>query len=142
MTDDLEEFKTFLPKYLSTDAQANLFSELKQFPDNINGRLYTSQLVDQPNLFQGDGIASLWVADLPNEKIGKTRVMVLSNSCDISLENKKLLGPRMLYCPIISFTKYQVLARDNLSSGTNLAQHLDEIRKQRGWRQLEFTSEG
>src|SRR5208283_5272867 len=111
MTDQFEDFKKYLPQYLSTDAQAKLFAELGQFPNNIDTRFYTNKLQNEPNIFQGDGLPSLWVADLPTEKIGKARVMVLSNSCDISPENKRFLGPRLLYCPIISVSKLQTVLK-------------------------------
>lgn len=133
MTEWFDEFKSYLPKYLSTAAKESLFAELSQFPDNIDSRVYTFRLRDEPTLFQGDGLASLWVADLPSPTIGKVRVMVLSNSCDIAQGNKRLFGPRLLYCPIISFAKYESLlrAQERLQSGFDRAGHLDAIRKQR-----------
>lgn len=133
MTEWFEDYKTYLPKYLSAEAQKNLFVELSQFPSNIDGRLYTIGLQNEQTLFQGDGLASLWVADLPNASIAKTRVMVLSNSCDITQENKHLLGPRLLYCPIISLPKYEnvLRAERGLPEGFSLGGHLDAVRKQR-----------
>jgi len=133
MNDWFEDVKAYLPKYLSTEATANLFAELKQFPDNIDSRLYTIRLRDEPTLFQGDGLADLWVADLPNTTIGKTRVVILSNSCDIARDNKRLLGHRLLYCPIISLAKYENLlqTQGQLPPGFDPVGHLDAIRKQR-----------
>lgn len=130
MTDWLEDFKTYLPKHLSTEAQSNLFAELAQFPPNIDARLYTNRLRNDPHIFQGDGLAALWVADLPSQRIEKARVMVLSNTCDIAPENKRLLGPRLLYCPIISFTKYENLVKAQANQ-PDPRQHLDDIRMQR-----------
>jgi len=133
MTEEFDDFKTHLPDYLTGAAQKELFEQLKQFPENIDARLYTQKLEADATLFQGDGLNSLWVADLPNEKIGLARVMVLSNTCDINPENKRLLGPRILYCPIISFTKYQkLLATEGaLSEKVDAKDHFDSIRKQR-----------
>ena len=133
MTEWFEDFGIYLPKYLSTAAQENLFLELRQFPDNIDGRLYTIALQGERTLFQGDGLASLWVADLPGATIGKARVMVLSNSCDIAHDSGRLLGPRLLYCPIISFAKYEAMlqAQEHLRSRFDAAGHLDAIRRQR-----------
>ena len=132
MTEWFEDLKTYLPKYLSVEAQTNLFAELSQFPNNIDGRLYTLRLLNEMSLFQGDGLASLWVADLPNDRIDKARVMVLSNTCDISPGNRRLLGPRILYCPIISFPKYENLIRTYraLPADFNPSGHCDAIRKQ------------
>lgn len=131
MTEWHENFKIYLPKYLSVEAQASLFTELSQFPSNIDSRLYTMRLQQEPTLFQGDGLAGLWVADLPSQKIDRARVMVLSNTCDIAPDNKRLLGPRLLYCPVISFSKYEKLVRaqQNLPS-FDPSGHLDAIRNQ------------
>jgi hypothetical protein len=128
----VEDFKTYLPKYLSTDAQTKLFAELSQFPNNIDSRIYTTRLRDEPTIYQGDGLASLWVADLPSERIGKARVMVLSNTCDITPDNRYLLGPRLLYCPIVTVSKLAALLRasPNLATGFDLESYLRTVRQQ------------
>jgi hypothetical protein len=132
MTDSFEDFKKYLPQYLSATAQINLFAELEQFPSNIDSRFYTTKLREEPNIFQGDGLHSLWITDLPNDRIAKGRVMVVSNSCDISLENKRLLGPRLIYCPIISISKLTtVLKSSNTSEGFDFVGYFDNVRKQR-----------
>ena len=86
-------------------------------------------------LFQGDGLTSLWVADLPSQKIAQARVMVVSNSCDMAPQNKQLLGPRILYCPIISLAKYEGLIKSlrhpDVPKAFQPSVHLDTIRKQR-----------
>lgn len=133
MTDWFEDFKTYLPKYLSGEAQKNLFAELDQFPDNIDSRIYTIRLRDELVVFQGDGLSSMWVADLPSSIINKTRVMVISNTCDTAPDNKRLLGSRLLYCPIISFEKYENLLhsqKGGLPVNFNPAGHLEAIKKQ------------
>jgi hypothetical protein len=132
MNEWIEDYKIYLPKYLSADAQTKLFAELSQFPSNIDSRLYTIRLWEERTIFQGDGLASLWVADLPNERIGKTRVMVLSNTCDLAPDNKYLLGPRLLYCPIVSISKFTALLRasPNLAAGFDLESYLKTVRQQ------------
>ena len=129
MAEWFEEFRTYLPKYLSADAQQDLFKELEQFPENIDLRLYTSKLEHEQTVYQGDGLARVWVSNLPDPRIQETRVMVLSNTCDVAAENKRLLGPRLIYCPIISLPKYEILVRDAGSMAP--AQHLEDIRRQR-----------
>lgn len=129
MAELFENFQTYLPKYLAPDAQERLFKELGQFPENIDSRLFTSTLKDERVVFQGDGLASVWVSDLPDSAVRKTRVMVVSNSCDNSLENERLAGPRLIYCPIISFQKWE----EALQSQRDVpcADHLADIRAQR-----------
>src|SRR6266550_2577233 len=101
MADQFENFRAFLPKYLSTTAQEDLFADLSQFPANIDQRLYTDRLRAEPVIFQGDGLTDLPVTNLPESRIATARrVMVVSNSCDVDMRNRRLLGPRLMYCPI------------------------------------------
>ena len=48
-----DELKKYLPKYLSEENYKTLLAELKSFPYNIDGRMYTSML-DKNVIFQGD----------------------------------------------------------------------------------------
>ena len=49
------DLKKYLPKYLSEENYKTLLAELKSFPYNIDGRMYTSML-DKNVIFQGDGL--------------------------------------------------------------------------------------
>ena len=129
MEESFEAFRTYLPKYLSPRAQDDLFKELDQFPDNIDKWMYTRRLADERALFQGDGLAAVAVINLPDPRIGSARVMVISNTCDTAAENKRLRGPRLLYCPIIRYSAYA--ASVSQQAGSRLKEHLDGIRKQR-----------
>lgn len=129
MTEWFEEFRTYLPEYLSPSSKTSLFEELKQFPQNIDARLYTSKLETDGTFFQGDGLDGLWVSNLPDPTVKETRVMVLSNTCDVSEANNRLVGPRLMYCPIISLQKYGDMIRSHV--GGSHDQHLAEIRRQR-----------
>ncbi len=59
----LKDIRLFLPKYLSGESEGELFSSLKSFPDNIDSRLYTDFLRNEPVIFQGDGIRDLLVVN-------------------------------------------------------------------------------
>ncbi len=129
MAEWFEEFRTYLPKYLAAEATADLFDELKQFPANIDGRLYTAKLEGEPRVYQGDGLARVWVSNLPDPTVREARVMVLSNTCDVTAENRCWLGPRLMYCPIISLPRYEAMLREVGQAVP--AQHLDDVRRQR-----------
>lgn len=40
-------------------------------------------------VFQGDGLARVWVSNLPDPTVREARVVVLSNTCDVAPENKR-----------------------------------------------------
>jgi hypothetical protein len=114
---------------LSPSGTENLFAELKQFPANIDQRLYTSLLTTEPTIYQGDGLSSLPIVNLPDDKIGRAKAMVLSNTCDISPDNRRVLPARMIYCPIISFERYKAMLA---ASEANVSDHhLNDIRAQK-----------
>jgi hypothetical protein len=130
-----EEVKKYLPQYLSSTAQQELFKDLSQFPYNIDQRIYTSQLSDHENIFQGDGIQNLLYINLPSTDIGQVPGMILSNTCDIDPTNKRFMPLRMVYAPIFNLTKYeQTLIKTHVETGKKTIQsinsHISDIRKQ------------
>jgi hypothetical protein len=129
MSELLEDFKQYLPKYLSPAATKKLFAELEQFPRNMDERLYTTRLRGEATVFQGDGLDALPVTNLPDETVGRAKVMVLSNTCDMDAANPRWMPARIIYCPVISLHAYErLLARTG--SGIS-SSHFDDIRAQR-----------
>lgn len=82
-----DDIRTFLPKYLSEEDAKKLFDELKNFPHNIDSRLYTSFLDDQDVVFQGDGFRNFTVVNLPDKVFMQAAVMNFSNTCDTDTKN-------------------------------------------------------
>jgi hypothetical protein len=102
---EFDEIKKYLPKYLSQEATEKLFQDLKDFPENIHKRLYGDVLESEKDVFQGDGIMDLPVINLPDENIRSGKVMILSNTCDIILDNERIFFPRIIYCPILKLSR-------------------------------------
>jgi hypothetical protein len=126
-----DEIKLYLPKYLSLESQENLFSELRQFPGNIQDRLYTNYLDDDPDILQGDGLESMFVTNFPEPTVAEGPVLVLTNTCDISLENRRRFALRIAYCPIIRLSAYiNLLHRDGLMQEEAIATHVESIKRQ------------
>ena len=71
-----DELKKYLPKYLSEENYKTLLAELKSFPYNIDGRMYTSML-DKNVIFQGDGLKKMPIIDLANIERGVKKVSCL-----------------------------------------------------------------
>lgn len=80
---NLDEIKIYLPKFLSAESDRELFKGLKDFPDNIDERLYTTYLHDTKIIYQGDGLNNLLVVNLPKSEIKPVPGIILSNTCDI-----------------------------------------------------------
>lgn len=120
---NLDDFKIYLPKYLSADSERELFEGLKDFPVNIDSRFYTSLLLQNNIIYQGDGIKNMLVINLPDERIQTSNCMVFSNTCDINLENERFFPSQIVYAPIFNLEKYRNMIID---SGTKTVEQLDD----------------
>lgn len=132
----LEEIRKYLPKYLSADAQEDLFAELKTFPENMDQRLYTKALDGESNIFQGDGMKDLLFVNLPAKDVKTAPGMVISNTCDIDPDNRRFSPMQMVYTPILNLGKYKdALHKDHVQTGSlkpaSINTHIHEIRNQR-----------
>lgn len=103
----VEEIQKYLPQYLSAPSLEALFEDLKKFPDNLDKRLYSQNLLNTEIIYQGDGLSGMLVSNLPNMEWREMPTMVLSNTCDINPENKRYFPSRIVYAPILILEKYR-----------------------------------
>lgn len=127
----IKDIQAYLPKYLSAENYRDLLKELDSFPNNIDQRMYTNSL---PNnvIFQGDGYESFPFVDFMKTKDGYkySRGIVLSNTCDMALENRRLYPSSIIYAPIIEQQKYVELLQNNHIREEVIRNHITDIRKQ------------
>ena len=129
---DLEEIKLYLPKYLSAESEQNLFKNLKDFPDNIDSRMYSSMLLDDQIIYQGDGLEGLLIINLPDSRIGKAKAMVLSNTCDIDINNVRMFSSSICYAPLFSLQKYiDKLKARKAAPAERISQFVQSLKQQR-----------
>ena len=131
----IEEVKKYLPQYLSDSSSTSLFSELKQFPENIDKRIYTHKLQNDPSIYQGDGLRNLLYVNLPNLDAKPLLGMIFSNTCDISEENKRLFDSRLAFAPIFNLDKYrkaliEKYVDSNVKSIESIDSHITDIKRQ------------
>lgn len=125
------DIHAYLPKYLSEENYRNLLKELDSFPNNIDQRMYTTSLPDNV-IFQGDGYDSLPFVNLMRIEDGcKYRSgIVLSNTCDIAPENRRLYSSSIIYAPIMDLQKYvESLQVRNIQEDI-IKNHIIDIRRQ------------
>ncbi|PCJ19187.1 MAG: hypothetical protein COB02_09070 [Candidatus Cloacimonadota bacterium] len=129
---DFEDLKKYLPQYLSNEAQGKLFSELKNFPTNMDGRMFTSTLEEEENWFQGDGVFNVPCIGFPDETVRKRNSLILSNTCDMSKENTRKFPIGVSYIPIVKLAKYEamLLNMDGETDNT-VSSHISTIKKQK-----------
>lgn len=125
-----ESLDIYLPKFLSEDSYKKLLEGINQFPENIDKRLYTNYLKDQEIIFQGDGINNMLYVDIQNLKTKKVASMIFSNTCDMSIENKRNFPSQIIYSPIISLKNYIKSLKDNGIAENKITSHINDIKKQ------------
>ena len=129
----LDDFRIFLPKYLSEESTLSLFHELTQFPLNIDARFYSNKYLYPNDILQGDGLNGMLLVNLPDTKIGEGKAMTISNSCDLDTSNSGLFASSICYCPIINLHKYETMLKNKYPdlSDTRIPLHIQDIRAQR-----------
>ena len=116
-----EDIKKYLPQYLSDSDAKQLFSALKDFPNNIDERFYNSYNLDDNILYQGDCLKDIPAFNLPDIRTKLSQSMTISNTCDMDLNNKRLWNTRILFSQIILLEKlekalYQKFSEDRISN--------------------------
>lgn len=127
---NLEDIQIYLPKYLSAESTKELFEGLKDFPENIDSRLYTSYLQDSI-IYQGDGLRNLLAINLPEVNLKTIAGMVISNTCDIEQSNKRLFPSQIVYSPLINLERYRTGLISVIGNERRINDHVSEIKKQK-----------
>ncbi len=129
---EFDEIKKYLPKYLSESSEHNLFDNLRDFPQNIDTRLYASRNLDDKIIYQGDGVEGFLIINLPDRTTKEAKVVILSNTCDIDISNVRLYSSSICYSPILNLDKYvQKLESKSSASVDRINQFKESVRKQR-----------
>lgn len=127
---EYEDFRTYLPKYLSDEDQRNLFSSLKDFPKNIDQRFYSSLLNRNGSLFQGDLYKEVLMPNYNNQEFRPVKGFLISNTCDASSENARISPIFLTFAPIISLSKYEEALKAKHSDEEKVDTHIQAIRRQ------------
>lgn len=129
MTD--EELAKYLPKYLTAENYEALIKELKNFPYNIDKRMYSP--LRENILYQGDGIKNMPIIDLSDvgKGIKELPCLILSNTCDMELSNERKFDSSILYAPIINLDKYIHTLKYKNIENYKINDHISDIKKQR-----------
>lgn len=125
------DFTVYLPQYLSEKSTKDIIGKLNQFPNNINDRFYTTALEHEETIFQGDGLEKLPHVDWSNNKLREVPSIVLSNTCDLDIANKRVFTSSISYAPIANLDKYINTLRLQKIGESTISQHLSDIKAQK-----------
>lgn len=131
MMDLVDKIQLYLPQYLSSSEKKKLEEELDKFPtDGTKDTIYTTALNGCDYLLQGDTISDVNYINFPDTTVNDAPVMILSNTCDMSLSNKRLYGSNIMYAPIIDLSKFEKKLLYVYDKG-RVDNLISDIRKQR-----------
>lgn len=127
-----DDIRIYLPKYLSSENYEQLISELRDFPTNIDKRMFTSGL-ERDVIFQGDGLHDMPYVNIEDLSLGvKYRPgMVISNTCDMDLANTRLFPTTIMYTPIIQLSKYTHVLEQYGASVDKIKNHIADVKAQK-----------
>lgn len=127
-----EDIKRYLPQYLSDTDLGQLKEELAKFTEyGTKDTIYTIALNGANYFLQGDGIRKMPYLNFPNTDVHPIDAILLSNTCDMSTENKRLNNCRIMYAPIIRYGKYVAMLKKSSIPESRLINHLEDIKAQR-----------
>ena len=104
MTLDAEQLKNQIPFYLTAEpAQKELVRNLDALNKGVTTGYYISAArePDANSMLQGDGWRGFQLLSFDTGKKRSVRGIVLSNSCDISRDNERVIAPKIVFAPII-----------------------------------------
>jgi len=114
---------------LSDADKVSLADALADFPNNAE--YYLGANVPDVDTLQGDGWTSLQVVDFGSLERRSIKGIILSNSCDISPENKRGLPTRLSFAPIIKLSAYVALLKASKLRGAAIENKLQSIKSQK-----------
>lgn len=119
--DALEFIKSDVPKYLTPELKEDLYNSVKDnFPSSIDPNLVYRNLEDEEIYYQGDGVIDIPFSELNIENgsfdLAYISGVIISNTCDISIENKRLDVPKVQLAGVFTVYEYiQQLEKDEVN---------------------------
>ncbi len=122
-----ENIKEHIPYYLTQPAKDGLIKSLRDFPEKMN--YYT--LIHKDDVLQGDGWNSLDILNFETAERKSIKGIILSNSCDISMENQRDLPIRIVFAPIIPLSLYEHLLINSGVEHDRVSAKINSIKEQK-----------
>jgi len=121
------DIQKYLPQYLSDDAKKALKNSLDDFPNNQEKMIMSEDIFNEhkSKLLQSDIVECKNIYDGSNAK-----VMIISNSCDNSSENKRNFPICVSFVVILSLEKMKRTFKKNGKDEQSINSQIDAIKKQ------------
>lgn len=134
MTFDADALRQQIPYYLTADpAQRVLLAELRKLIEGANRGYFFPAGHDgyTAEMLQGDGWGGFQIYSFKSGNVNAARGIVLSNSCDVSAENARVLPPNVTFAPIVKLSKIVERFEAHGLDGEKVVSRLADIKAQR-----------
>ncbi len=125
----VDAIRLYLPKYLTPPQARELWTNLADFPKNIDYYWFDSALENE--ILQGDGWRGFVVLDFFTGQRQTVSGVVLSNSCDVDPENDPSAPANILFAPLIELSKFEARIQSAGKTTAQVASTLADVRHQR-----------
>ena len=133
MTFDADQLKKQIPYYLTSDREQRDFAKnLGALNDGVKTGYYipAARAPNADSMLQGDGWCGFQLFSFETNKKRSVHGIVLSNSCDISRDNKRDYVPKIVFAPIVRLSAIEIRFKSLRIAGEVIRDKLDAIRKQ------------
>jgi hypothetical protein len=134
MTIDADALRQQIPFYLTAaPAQKALLDELRKLVAGAERGYFIPSGYDgyAGEMLQGDGWSGFQIFSFKTDKTNAARGIVLSNSCDVSQENVRLLPPKVTFAPIVKLSKIVERFKARRLDDEKVASRIIDIKAQR-----------
>lgn len=121
-----ESIQDQIPYYLTREDKDSLITALNSFP---HVDYYLNRYPQ--DFLQGDGWTSLGVIRLEDGERKFVKGILLSNSCDIDMANKRDLPAKIVFSPIIRLSRYKELLMNSIQDGNRIENKIAAIKEQK-----------
>jgi hypothetical protein len=121
--------KSHLPYYLTQDAKNGVLKELQNF--HLGKMQYLLPRGLNQEILQGDGWRQLQLLNFDTGERVAVNGIILSNTCDIALENKRDLPIKIVFAPLIRLSLYTDRLVKAGVSGSKIGPKIEAIKQQR-----------
>lgn len=130
---DAENLKEQIPHYLTDHDKKQLIEELKAILSGENNSFILSDYNDnfENEMLQGDGWSPFSIYEYRSSQLVTVRGLVLSNSCDISVENKRDIPNNLTISPIVKLAVFEKVLERRGVDKEKIAAKMEAIRHQR-----------
>ncbi|WP_373945035.1 hypothetical protein [Paracoccus marcusii] len=133
MSSGVEDWRLALPGYLTDETdKKTIAKELAGLMAGARRGYILSQANDKfsGEMLQGDAWKGCPVYSFDIGGVRNVKALILSNSCDVSLDNKRATPPKVTFAPLIRLDKLEERLLQAGLSGEAVNAKLDSIRSQ------------